>query len=169
MRLRSVKAIIEALNNAGVRYLVVGGVAVIAHGYLRYTKDIDFVVQLLPDNIMKALEALEKIGYRPLIPVKAQQFADRATRERWIREKDMKVFQLWSDEHLETPIDLFAAEPFDFDDEYRRAVHKSLFQQLDVPVVTITTLIGLKETSARPEDKIDVEHLRVIWESHEQS
>lgn len=34
-----------------MKYLVAGGLAVNAHGYLRFTKDVDFVVQLVPDNI----------------------------------------------------------------------------------------------------------------------
>jgi len=38
---RSVEAIIGALNAARVRYLVAGGLAVVAHGYVRFTADID--------------------------------------------------------------------------------------------------------------------------------
>lgn len=48
MKLSSVEAIVGALEKAGVRYLVAGGLAVVAHGYLRFTKDIDLVVQLFP-------------------------------------------------------------------------------------------------------------------------
>lgn len=50
MKLASFEAIVRALNDAGVRYLVAGGLAVNAHGYLRFTKDVDFVVQLVPDS-----------------------------------------------------------------------------------------------------------------------
>ena len=41
MELRSIEAIIRALNDAQVKYLVVGGLAVNAHGYERFTKDVD--------------------------------------------------------------------------------------------------------------------------------
>ena len=41
MKLESVSAIVEALNAAKVRYLVAGGLAVVAHGYLRFTNDLD--------------------------------------------------------------------------------------------------------------------------------
>ena len=41
-----------------VRYLVAGGLAVNVHGYLRFTKDVDLVVQLESDNIRRALAAL---------------------------------------------------------------------------------------------------------------
>ncbi len=160
MKLESVKSIVEALNAAKVRYLVVGGLAVVAHGYVRYTKDLDLVIQLVPDNIRRALRALQSLGYRPGIPVSVDQFADPANRERWMREKDMKVFQLWSDEHRETPIDVFVSEPFDFDKEYGAALRKPVFGRLEVRVATIPTLIRMKEAAGRPEDKIDVERLR---------
>ena len=44
MKLASYEAVIAALNDAGVRYLVAGGLAVNAHGYLRFTHDLDLVV-----------------------------------------------------------------------------------------------------------------------------
>ena len=50
MKLASFEALAAALDAAGVRYLVAGGLAVGAHGYLRFTKDVDIVVQLVPDN-----------------------------------------------------------------------------------------------------------------------
>ena len=54
MKLASFEAIVRALSEAGVRYLIAGGLAVNAHGYLRFTKDADFVVQVIPDNIKRA-------------------------------------------------------------------------------------------------------------------
>ncbi len=55
MRVASFESIVRALNEAGVRYLIAGGLAVNAHGYLRFTNDIDFVIQLIPDNIIGPL------------------------------------------------------------------------------------------------------------------
>jgi hypothetical protein len=87
MELRSVEAVAGALNAAGVRYLVVGGLAVNAHGYLRTTVDLDLVVQLHPENVVRGLNALEGIGYKPRIPVTAEQFADQSLRDSWREEK----------------------------------------------------------------------------------
>ena len=47
----SVEAIIAALNAANVRYLVVGGLAVVAHGHVRFTADLDLVLELQEDNV----------------------------------------------------------------------------------------------------------------------
>jgi len=46
---RSVEAIVDALNAAGVRYLIAGGLAVVAHGYVRFTADVDLILDLEPD------------------------------------------------------------------------------------------------------------------------
>ena len=41
MEVRSFEAIVGALNDHGVRYLLVGGMAVEAHGHGRMTHDLD--------------------------------------------------------------------------------------------------------------------------------
>lgn len=167
MKLDSVMAIVEALNGAGVRYIVVGGLAVIAHGHLRLTKDVDFVIQLVPANIERAFTVLATLGYRPLVPITGEQFADAGNRERWISDKGMIVLQFWSDSHSETPIDVFVTEPFDFEKEYEAALCKSLFNRFEVRVVSLATLIAMKETANRLEDQIDVEQLRMRLDDHE--
>jgi hypothetical protein len=160
MKLASFEALVAALEEAGVRYLVAGGLAVNAHGYLRFTKDIDVVVQLIPENIERAFAAMGGLGYRPMVPISATQFADSKQRESWIREKGMQVLQFWSDAHRDTPIDMFVSEPFAFDEEYRRALIKPLGPTA-VRFVTIRTLIRMKEAAGRPQDRIDVEYLRM--------
>lgn len=54
MELSHLEQIFGALNEAQVRYLVVGGLAVIAHGYVRYTNDLDLVIQLDEPNARRA-------------------------------------------------------------------------------------------------------------------
>lgn len=161
MRLKSFEAIAAALDANEVRYLVAGGLAVNAHGYLRFTKDVDLVIGLESTNIERGINALTSIGYKPALPVKAIEFADHRTRERWIKDKGMTVFQMWSDDHRETPIDIFVTEPFPFDSEYEHALIKPLHERIEVRFVSIGTLIRMKEVSDRPQDRIDIEHLRM--------
>jgi len=89
------------------------GLAVNAHGYLRLTKDADLAIDLVAENILRAFQALSTLGYSPRVPITATQFADPALRATWIREKEMKVLQFFSDQHRETPVDVFVIEPFD--------------------------------------------------------
>ena len=81
MELRSVEAVVGALNAAGVRYLIVGGLAVNAHGFLRATRDLDLVIQLSPGNLRAGLKSLFGIGYQLAIPVSVEDFADAFKRE----------------------------------------------------------------------------------------
>lgn len=164
MKLGSVQAIVQALNEAGVRFLVAGGLAVNAHGYHRFTKDVDLVVELTAENVEAAFAALATLGYRPLVPIAAEEFADRELRERLIEEKGMQVLQFWSDHHAETPVDLFVREPFPFEEEYARAPVKELAGAGPVPIVSLSTLIQMKEEVGRTADRLDVEHLRMRLE-----
>ena len=43
MEKRSVEAVVRGFNEAQVRYLIAGGVAVVAHGYVRFTADLDLI------------------------------------------------------------------------------------------------------------------------------
>ena len=54
--------ICHTLNDAGARYILIGGFAVVAHGGARTTKDIDLLVDPSPENVTlvkKALRILE--------------------------------------------------------------------------------------------------------------
>jgi hypothetical protein len=166
MTLGSFGSLVRALDEAGVRYLVAGGLAVNAYGYLRFTRDVDVVLELSPENIISAFAALGEIGYRPIVPVTAADFADPAKRSAWVRDKHMTVLSFWSESHRATPVDVFVTEPFDFGAEYARSLVKPL-GAVAVRFVSIATLIRMKEAAGRPQDRIDVEYLRKIADAPE--
>jgi predicted nucleotidyltransferase len=161
MKLASFEAMVRALNDAGVRFIVVGGVAVATHGYLRQTKDIDLVIELQPDNTIRGLRALQTLGYFPRVPVTPEQFADAALREGWIRDKQMVVLNLFSDSHRQTPIDVFVREPFSFCDEYEAALIDEVAPGLPVRIVSLATLLRMKAEAGRPDDLRDIEQLKL--------
>lgn len=162
MEVRSIETIVKALNDAKVKYLIVGGVAVVAHGYERFTKDLDLVIGLERKNIIRGLRTLMTIGYQMRIPVTPEQFADPALREQWRREKNMVVLQLWSDIHRRTPIDVFVYEPFDFAKEMARALRVPVFGKESAAIVSYDTLLDLKKSAGRSQDLLDVEKLRKL-------
>lgn len=49
----------RALNAHHVRYVLIGGFAVIAHGGARTTKDIDLLIDAAPENVVRVREALQ--------------------------------------------------------------------------------------------------------------
>src|SRR5215216_2174093 len=125
----SVRAIVEGLNSAKVRYLIVGGLAVNAHGYVRNTNDVDFLIAFDTQNLLAALKVLKELDYEPKVPVKIEDFADPAKRESWIKEKHMLVFGLRSGIHRETDVDLFVNDPLGFDEAYERVHYQPLEQE----------------------------------------
>jgi len=162
MEVRSVEAIVVALNSAKVRYLIVGGLAVNAHGYERLTNDVDLVIGLKRQNIIRGLRALQAIGYHLAIPVTPEEFADPVKREAWRREKNMVVLRLWSDAHRRTPVDIFVFEPFDFAAELATAKWEQVVGDLKAPVVNLKTLLKMKKTAGRPQDLADIADLKEI-------
>jgi hypothetical protein len=156
-----------ALVDADVRFLVAGDLAVNVHGFIRLTLDIDIIVKLEPANIARAFTALASVGYRPTLPISDTQFGDSVMREGWVREKNMRVLRFQSDEHWDTPVDVFASEPFTFDDEYDRAVIRELAGIGGVRVVSLTTLMQMKAVAGRPQDIADVDNLRLRIDRHD--
>jgi hypothetical protein len=114
MRVNSLERIFRALNDAQAEYLVVGGVAVMVHGHVRYTHDLDLVLNLSSERLSNALNALKALGYRPRIPADTLDFANPDNRAQWRKEKGMVVFNLFSDQIPDVTIDIFPTEPFDF-------------------------------------------------------
>src|SRR5690606_12926111 len=131
------------------------------------TFDVDLVVQLQPENAKRAMLALESLGYRPTVPVPAHLFADEKQRESWIRDKGMVDFQLQSDLHPETRIDLFVREPFDVDEEYDKALVGEVLPGLEARFVRIETLIHMKEVAGREKDLEDIRQLKMLMEHPE--
>ncbi len=161
MRVADLEAIFRALNDANVRYLIVGGLAVNAHGYVRLTVDADIVLDLESSNTLNAMDALERIGYHPLVPVAAREFADAKKRQGWIEQKNMIVFQMRNPNRDSMRLDIFVTEPFPF----ARAYANALWQEIEgvrVPVAPYDELIKLKREAGRPQDLLDVEHLETI-------
>lgn len=61
-------------------------------------------------------------------------------------------------------MDLFATEPFAFEEEYSRvAVHESA-PGVELRIVRLETLLRMKEQTGRPQDLADVSELRLLHE-----
>ena len=58
-----VATVCAALNRAKARYLVIGGIACILHGYARATEDIDILIERTAENADRILKALATLGY----------------------------------------------------------------------------------------------------------
>lgn len=156
-----VEFVIKALEEAQVRYLIVGGVAVVLHGHLRTTLDLDLVIHLERENLERALAALAGLGFEPQAPVPLALFADPERRRSWVREKNMTVFSLWNPKLQGFAVDLFVEEPFDFDVVFARAVRVEL-PTTAARVVALSDLLALKRSAAREQDLLDIEAFKSL-------
>lgn len=156
-----VSQIFSALDEAKARYVVVGGLAVILHGHLRGTGDLDLVIDLEPSNCRRALEALAAIGLQPRLPVALADFGDPVIRKDWNEHRNMQVFQLLDPGNPLRSVDVFVREPIAFDALWSEASVKDL-DGVPIRIASIRHLIAMKQAAARPRDLGDIEALRQI-------
>lgn len=154
-------SLFRLLNDANVRYVVVGGVATLLHGYVRVTADLDLVVDLEATEAEKAIRVLTGYGFKPRIPVDPLQFADSKERTRWIDEKGMQVFSLFHPTALGLTVDLFARHPIPFEPLWQRSTLMDL-GDTKVRVCSIDDLIEMKRQAGRHKDLADIEQLTRI-------
>lgn len=150
MEKHSIELIVRALNDHQVRYLIAGGLAVVAHGYVRFTADIDLLLAMDRRNLADAIDALTKLNYRPRAPVAFEQFADSDRRQEWMDQKGMTVFSLFSPDHPVTEIGLFVDPPLVFEEAYSRAVHLEVALGISATFCSIDDLIDLKSKAGPP-------------------
>ena len=151
----------RALNASGTRYVVVGEVATVLHGYARLTADVDLILDLERHAAARAMRALVALGLRPRVPVNTEDFADERARESWVSDKGMRVFSLYKPDNPLLAVDVFAKHPVDFESLYARAEVCDI-AGLPVRIASIPDLIYLKRLADRPRDREDVAKLEAI-------
>ena len=67
------KRLAQHLNEAGARYALIGGYAIAAHGYNRFSEDLDILVDPSPDNTERWIEALAKLPDSAASELKGQR------------------------------------------------------------------------------------------------
>ncbi|MEO5622799.1 MAG: nucleotidyltransferase [Dokdonella sp.] len=138
--IQDLKEFIRLLGEHDVRYLVVGGAAVNALGFVRMTEDIDFWLQRSEENADKALAALSEFGFGEF------------SRDDMLDPK--AVLMMGRPPHR---IDLLTGiSGRDFDDCYPRRVYGQL-GGVRVPLISLDDLLINKRASARPKDLADVD------------
>lgn len=162
MEKHSIELIVGELNRKRVQYLVAGGLAVVAHGYVRFTADLDLLLAMDATNLAAAVSVLQELNYRPRAPVEFEQFIDPAHRLRWVEEKGLTVFSLFSPDHPATEIDLFVDPPLHFAEAYSRAVQVEVSPGIQATICSLDDLIDLKTRAGRPIDLEDIAQLRKL-------
>ena len=156
-------SIFKELNRLKIDYLIVGGLAVNFHGVPRMTYDIDFMILLEEKNVGKLVSKFAAWGYRPKVPINPMELADDAKRDYWIKEKQMKAVNFYSDVSPIGEIDIVFDSPISYGELKSRAVMIEIKGE-KIPTVSIHDLIKLKQKSGRKQDIADIEYLKMILE-----
>jgi hypothetical protein len=158
--------VFRKLGERKIRYAVAGGVALVLHGAVRFTADLDLIVELSGDNLKKFIAAMNDLGYKPRLPVKAEDLADPLTREKWMAEKGMNVFTFYHPQQQISQVDVFINEPLRFD-EIEKALVRITARDMVIPVVSLPHLKMLKRIAGRPQDMADIEALEELEKEDE--
>ncbi len=154
-------AIFKKLNESGIEYIVVGGVAINLYGIPRMTYDIDLLLNLEDQNIRKFVQLLNKWGFKPKVPVDIMDLGEEDKREDWIKNKHMKAFNLVNPQWAISEIDIVIDSPVDYGKGHER-VNYIVLQGVSIPVVSIDDLIKMKEKTGRLQDNADIRYLREL-------
>ena len=145
MRLsRDFRELLECFARHEVRFLIVGGWALAAHGHPRMTKDLDIWIWAAPENSDAVIKALEDFGFGDL-DLSAEDFL----------ESDM-VVQLG---YPPNRVDLLTSPAgVDFETCWADRLDISM-DGLTVPFIGLEGLKQNKRSSGRPQDLVDIDIL----------
>jgi hypothetical protein len=148
------KDLLSAFQSHGVKYLVVGGFAVIYHSQPRFTKDMDLFIKADPENAKAAYAALAEFG-APLQGISPEDFTDRNSFFRFGR--DPKGFDI-----------LPAIPGVDFDAAWERRIESEIDATTGTKAnfISAADLIASKLASGRPQDLADADAIRKAIESN---
>lgn len=150
-----------SLNEAGVKYMVVGGVAVNLYGIERATGDVDLLVDLENQNLKRFVEAAHSLELVPRAPVELDRILEPETRRAWIKEKGMVAFSMYDRVNSWFQVDVLINEPVSFSEVYDKREEMDI-DGTTVPVAPVEILIAMKENTGRPQDEADAVHLRKV-------
>ena len=139
------KELLKIFENYKIRYLIVGGYAVMKYSEPRFTKDLDVFIATDQNNAFGVYKALKEFG-APLENLTSKDFTQKG------------YFYQMGRPPLR--IDIMMSIPgveFDQTWENREVVELG---DLKINVISRADLILAKEASARPQDKIDVDKLK---------
>ena len=74
--LKDILNLARALNEAGARYIIIGGIAVIQQGFIRATEDIDLLLENNILNLRRVIEAVAKLPDHAALEISPEEFSE---------------------------------------------------------------------------------------------
>ena len=149
------------LEKAGVRYLVVGGIAVNLHGVNRLTHDVDLMLAFDSENLRRFVSVAKSYSFKPVVPVKVEDLADPVKVRDWIDNKHMLAFGLRPQNPIEPTVDILVNSPIEFESAYARRIVAEVSGQ-KISIASIADIIAMKTGTGRAKDQSDIAMLTRI-------
>jgi hypothetical protein len=153
--------LLQSLSDEQVQYVLVGGLAVQLHGFLRSTFDIDLVLAMNDENLVRFIAVAKRYGLVPAIPVLIDTLRNASQIDQWHREKGMLAFALREPHIGGSVVDVLVRPEVPFDTLMANAVAGELFAR-KVWIASIDDLLTMKRIANRPKDQLDVMALEKI-------
>ncbi len=153
--------LLQSLSDEQIQYVLVGGLAVQLHGFLRATFDIDLVLAMNDENLARFIAVAKGYGLVPAIPVPIESLANASQIDQWHREKGMLAFSLRETQAGGSVVDVIVRPEVPFEQLMNNAVMGQLFGRR-VPIASIDDLLVMKRSANRPKDLLDIAALEKI-------
>ena len=153
--------ILEGLYKSKVRYLIAGGLAVNLYGVPRVTQDIDIVIAMSKENVLKITSLLKELGYVPRLPVSPDDLANPDKVKDWIENKNLKAFSFYHKNENYKVLDIVLVHPLDFEKSFKNRTVKRA-KDIDIYLASVDDVVKMKEFSGRPQDLSDIEMLNKV-------
>lgn len=153
--------LLQSLSSEPVQYVLVGGLAVQLHGYMRSTFDMDLVLAMNDENLVRFIAVAKQYGLVPSIPVPIDSLRNANQIEQWYREKGMLAFALREPQIGGGVVDILVRPNVPFEQLKANAVVGELFAQ-KVWIASIDDLLTMKRVANRPKDRLDIMALEKI-------
>jgi hypothetical protein len=161
IRIMKIAELLQSLADARVDYVLVGGLAVQLHGFMRATVDIDLVLAMNDANLDRFIEVAKCFGLQPIVPVPIDALKNAQQIDQWHREKGMLAFALREPQVGGSVIDVLVRPDVTFDRLLAGATRGALFGR-QVMIASIDDLIAMKRVANRPKDQLDIAALEKI-------
>ena len=153
--------ILEGLYKSKVRYLIAGGLSVNLYGVPRMTQDIDIVIAMDRENVLKITFLLKELGYVTRLPVSPDDLANPDKVKDWIENKNLKAFSFYHKNENYKVIDIVLVHPLNFEKSFKNRTVKRA-KDIDIYLASIDDVVKMKEFSGRPQDLSDIEMLNKV-------
>lgn len=151
-----VEGLLAALERADIRFVVIGGFAVGAHGYPRATKDLDIVPDPESENLKRLASLLSDLNASVL---GTEDFAEDEVVQPDADGLGMGGNFVLATSHGRLDIMQLIGPDLEYADLDSAAVEDEVFGHR-IRFCGFDHLIAMKETAGRPEDEIDLRRLR---------